>query len=650
MTFPSSLRLASALLLAALGTAANAEQLKLRILETTDVHINLLSYDYYQDKPTDQYGLARAISLIKAARSETPNSLLFDNGDLLQGNPLGDVVARVAPLQPGQTHPAYKVMNPLGYDAANLGNHEFNYGLDFLRRSIAGAAFPYVNANVLLADGKQDSATPTHAFTPYVLLDRRFKDASGKEQKLRVGVIGFVPPQIMQWDKANLDGKVVTRDMVDMAQRYVPEMRAKGAQLVIAIPHSGFEKGEIGSFAENAVSRLAEVPGVDAILFGHAHAEFPGKAFADYPKVDIARGTINGVPAVMPGRWGDHLGVIDLTLDNSSGSWKVVGSQAAIRPIFDRAAKQSLATEDPMVMQLIGAEHQRTLDYVRNKVALSSAPIYSYFAQVADDPSIQIVSNAQIAYVKRAMQGTDYEKYPVLSAAAPFKAGGRQGWNYYTDIPAGPLAIKHMADLYIYPNTLKAMLITGAEVREWLEMSAGQFLRIDPKGPARQPLINDAFPSYNFDVIDGVQYEIDVSQSARYDAKGQLANPDAHRIRKLLFEGKPIVDTARFVVATNNYRAFGGGNFPGLKADKVVLDAPDENRQALVEYLRMSDKLAADHTVNPTADGNWRIARIPGVHPTFLSGSAASRFLGQHSEIRLVQDNGDGSALYELVD
>ena len=238
----------------------------------------------------------------------------------------------------------------------------------------------------------------------------------------------------------------------------------------------------------------------------------------------------------------------------------------------------------------------------------------------------------------------------VLSAAAPFKAGGRQGWNYYTDISAGPLAIKHMADLYIYPNTLKAMLITGAEVREWLEMSAGQFLRIDPAGPARQPLINDAFPSYNFDVIDGVQYEIDVTQPARYDGKGQLTNAESHRIRNLRFDGKPIVDSARFIVATNNYRAYGGGNFPGLKADKVVLDAPDENRQALVEYLRMSDKLSADHTVNPRADGNWRIAPIAGVRPTFLSGSAASRFLAQHPGIRQVQDNGDGSALYELVD
>ena len=428
------------------ATNAVAAELKLRILETTDVHMNLLSYDYYQDKATDQYGLSRAISLIKAARGEAVNSLLFDNGDLLQGNPMGDLVAKVRPLQDGQVHPAYKVMNQLAYDAANFGNHEFNYGLPFLRRSIQGANFPYVNANVYLDDKDKDSANAKHAFTPYVLLDRQFKDAQGQRHSLKVGVIGFVPPQIMQWDKANLEGRVVVRDMVDVARKYVPEMRARGAQLVVVIPHSGFEKGEVGQFAENAVSRLAEIPGVDAILFGHAHAEFPSPAFAAYPKVDISRGTINGVAAVMPGRWGDHLGVIDLMLDNSSGSWKVTDSKSTIRPIFDRVAKKSVADADPMVEKTVGEEHALTLAYVRDKVATSSAPIYSYFAQVADDPSVQIVSNAQIAYVKRAMQGTEYEKYPVLSAAAPFKSGGRQGWSYYTDIPAGPLAIKHTAE------------------------------------------------------------------------------------------------------------------------------------------------------------------------------------------------------------
>ena len=637
-----TLTVASALALAA--NAALAEQLKLRIMETTDVHMNLLSYDYYQDKATEQFGLSRAITLIKAARAEAPNSLLFDNGDLLQGNPLGDVMAKIRPLKSGQTHPAYKVMNPLQYDAANLGNHEFNFGLDFLKRAIAGAQFPYVSANVVLADGKENSANPTPAFKPYIILDRKFVDAKGKPQTLKIGVIGFVPPQIMQWDKAHLEGKVATRSMVEMAEKYVPEMIGKGAQLVVAIAHSGFEKGEVGQLGENAVSKLAEVIGIDAILFGHAHAEFPSKAFASHPKVDLERGTINGVPSVMPGRWGDHLGVIDVTLDNASGRWQVVDSRAHIRPIFDRAAKKSLAEADPMVESLIATEHAHTLEYVRSKVAESSAPIYSYFSLVTDDPSVQIVSNAQIAYVKRAMQGTDYEKLPILSAAAPFKTGGRQGWSYFTDIPAGPLAIKHVADLYIYPNTLKAVLITGADVREWLEMSAGQFHQIDPKGAAQQPLVNDAFPSYNFDVIDGVTYEIDVTQPPRYAINGQLANAQAQRIRNLSYAGKPIDPQQRFLVVTNNYRAYGGGNFPGVNATKVVLDAPDENRQALVEYLSQSP----GQTVNPSADGNWRIASIATVEPTFLSSSNAARFLAQHPGIRLVKDNGDGSATYAL--
>ena len=629
--------------------AGQGAEVRLRILETTDVHMNLLSYDYYQDKTTDQYGLSRAVSLIKAARAEAPNSLLFDNGDLLQGNPMGDYVAKVKPLKDGETHPAYRVMNQLGYDAANSGNHEFNYGLEFLRRSLKGASFPYVNANIYVDDKDANSAQAKHAFTPYVILDRQLVDAQGKAHAIKVGVIGFAPPQIMQWDKGHLEGKVIARDVLETARKYVPLMRAQGAQLVIAIPHAGFEKGSVAAFSENAVGPLTEIAGVDAVLFGHSHAEFPSKAFAAHPTVNIERGTITGVPAVMPGRWGDHLGVIDFTLDNASGQWKVMDSKAFIRPIFDRTARKSVSAADPMVEQIVGDVHAATLEYVRDKVAFSSAPIYSYFALVGDDPSVQVVSNAQIAYVKRAMQGTDYEKYPVLSAAAPFKTGGRQGWDYYTDIPAGPLAIKNVADLYVYPNTLKAMLLTGAEVQEWIEMSAGQFNQINPKGDAQQNLLNDGFRSFNFDTLDGVTYEFDVTQPARYDANGKLIAPDAHRVKNFAYQGQPVLPDAKFIVATNNYRAFGGGNFPGLDASKVVLEAPEENRQVLIEYLRMMDMLSANKQVNPSADGNWRIAPVPGVRLTFLSASTAQRYLAGHPQVRLIKDNGDGSALYELV-
>ena len=628
---------------------AGAAEVRLRILETTDIHMNLLSYDYYQDKPTDQYGLARTITLIKAARAEVSNSLLFDNGDLLQGNPLGDYVAKIQPLKEGEVHPAYRVMNQVGYDAANIGNHEFNYGLDYLRRSLAGATFPYVNANIYLADKNKDSANPTHAFTPYVLLDRQVVDAAGKTHPLKIGVIGFAPPQILMWDKTHLEGRVVVRDVVETAKKYVPLMRAQGAQLVIAIPHAGFEKGSVAQFSENAVAPLAEVPGVDAILFGHSHAEFPSQAFADYPKVDIAKGTINGVAAVMPGRWGDHLGVIDLTLDNTRGAWKIVDRQASLRPIFDRTAQKSVAAPDPLVASALAEVHAQALHYVRGKVTFTNTPIDSYFALVSDDPSVQIVANAQIAYTRRAMQGTDYEKYPVLSAAAPFKTGGRQGWSYYTDIAAGPLAINNVADLYIYPNTLKAKLLTGAEVKEWIEMSAGQFNQINPQGPALQPLLNEAFRAYNFDTLDGVRYEFDVTQPAKYSSTGALLVPTANRVKNLQYQGLPMDLSAKFIVATNNYRAFGGGNFPGLNSAKVVFEAPEENRQVLIDYLRMMDALSPSKGINPAADGNWRIRPVPGVRLTFLSGSGGQRYLAIHPQIQLIKDNGDGSALYEVV-
>lgn len=627
---------------AGLGGSALAAELQLRIMQTTDVHMNLLNYDYYQDKPTDEYGLAKTATLIKAARAEVKNSLLFDNGDLLQGNPLGDYMARVKPLAAGEVHPAYKVLNLLNVDAANIGNHEFNYGLPFLRQALAGAKFPYVNANVMLA------AQPNrHAFTPYVLLERRFTDDAGRTQTLKIGVIGFVPPQIMQWDKHNLEGQVIARDIIETAQRHVPEMRAKGADLVVAIAHSGFEKIESQPrFAENVAAQLARVPGIDTLLLGHAHAEFPGPAFAGYPGVDLAKGSIFGTPTVMPGRWGDHLGVIDLKLDNASGAWKIVSSQATLRAIYQHKPRQVLAEADPAVVSAIAREHAETLAYVRGQVAQTEAPIFSYFAQVADDPSVQLVGQAQLAYLKRAVQGTAFEQLPLLSAAAPFKAGGRQGSSNFTDIPAGPIAIKHVADLYVYPNTIKVVKITGAEVREWLEMAAGQFRQIDPigqGGAAEQELINPEFRSYNFDTLDGVSYEIDVSQPARYSVEGKLLAPDAHRIVNLRYQGKPIDARADFLVVTNNYRASGGGNFPGLGADKIVIDSPDENREAVVNYL------AGVKHFNPSADGNWRIRPVPGVKLRFISGAAGIKYLPLVPSVRLVKDLGDGSALYELA-
>ncbi len=273
------------------GQPAAAEApatLKLRLMETTDIHVNIVNYDYYQDAATDEFGLAKTAALIKQAREEVQNSLLFDNGDLIQGNPLGDYVARMDPLQEGDIHPVYKAMNLLDYDAGNIGNHEFNYGLNFLRTSLGGARFPYVNANVYIDDQDDNPDNDQNYFTPYLILDKSFTDENGSEHPLKVGVIGFVPPQIMQWDKAHLEGKVVAKDIVETAKKFVPEMKEKGADIIVAIPHSGFGSTELKGNDENATYHLSRVAGIDAILFGHSHVVFPGPAFEGAPGVDKA--------------------------------------------------------------------------------------------------------------------------------------------------------------------------------------------------------------------------------------------------------------------------------------------------------------------------------------------------------------------------
>jgi 2',3'-cyclic-nucleotide 2'-phosphodiesterase/3'-nucleotidase len=628
------------------STALADSTVSLRILETTDIHTHLVNYDYYRDGESDTVGLAKVATLLKTARGEAENVVFIDNGDLIQGNPLGDYMAKERGLKDGDVHPVYKAMNLLGYDAANIGNHEFNYGLDFLGKSLAGANFPYVSANVFVDDGDNNPDNDKPYFEPYVLLDREFTDNDGKVHKAKVGVIGFVPPQIMQWDKANLEGNVITKDIVEMAKKYVPEMREKGADIVIAVPHSGLSTMARNGMEENATYYLSEVDGIDAILFGHAHTVFPSESFADLDGVDIAKGTINGVASVMPGFWGSHLGVIDLTFNVSDdGDWNVTDSLSDARPIYQREGRTvtPLVEADPEIIAAVKDEHEATIAYMREGVGTTSAPINSFFALVSDDPSIQIVTNAQKWYLEKILNGSEYDGIPILSAGAPFKAGGRGGPDYFTDIPEGKIALKNVADLYIYPNTVRAVLLDGDQVREWLEMSAGQFNQIDPNSREEQALINPDFPTYNYDVIDGVTYEIDVTKPARYNKAGEVINPDSHRIVNLSFDGKPVSADQKFVVATNNYRAGGGGNFPGLDGSTIIVEAPDENRTVLGNYI------LAKKEIDPKADGNWSFASIGDAsNVTFVTSPKASGAANAPDNISFVGEDAEGFAKYVL--
>jgi 2',3'-cyclic-nucleotide 2'-phosphodiesterase / 3'-nucleotidase len=595
---------------------AGEPRLRLRLIGTSDLHANIFAYDYYRDRPDDTVGLAKTAALIKAAREEAPNVLLFDNGDIVQGTPLGDYVALSKGLKTGDIHPMVAAMNVLGYAAATVGNHEFNYGLDFLENALAGANFPILCCNIFKPDG-------SFFFKPWLVLEPALRDEAGAPQMLRIGVIGFTPPQIMQWDFGHLTGRATTAGIAECAVKYVPELRAQGVDLVLALCHSGISrKGPPQPAEENAALALSKIPGIDAMFLGHQHLVLPGADFAGVGGVDVDKGALNGVSAFMPGFWGSHLGVIDLYLERRPIGWRLAEAKVEARPIYERRQDgvAALVAAEPDVLAAAQDAHDETLAYARSPVGEIASPINSYFALIADDPSVQIVNAAQLWYAKRLIAAMPaLSGLPILSAAAPFKSGGRGGPDYYTDVKAGAIAIKNVADIYLYPNTLRVVKADGAIVREWLERSAGVFLRIDPTATAEQPLLDAAFASYNFDVIDGVTYQIDVTQPSRYDEDGKLVAPAARRILDLKFEGAPIDERREFLVVTNNYRASGGGNFPGCDGSTIALEAADPNRDALLRYI-----VEMKH-VEPRADDNWRFKPWPSnVVATFLTSPLAA--------------------------
>ncbi|EOO30100.1 2',3'-cyclic-nucleotide 2'-phosphodiesterase [Bacillus cereus BAG1X2-3] len=631
-------------------TTAHADEntgestVKLRILETSDIHVNLMNYDYYQTKTDNKVGLVQTATLVNKAREEVKNSVLFDDGDALQGTPLGDYVANKIkdkdpknPVDPNYVHPLYRVMNLMKYDVISLGNHEFNYGLDYLKEVTSKTKIPVINSNVYIDDHDGNDENDEHYFDrPYHILEKEVVDEAGKKQIVKIGVMGFVPPQIMNWDKANLEGQVKAKDIVETAKKMVPKMKAEGADVIVALAHSGVDKSGYNVGMENASYYLTEVPDVDAVLMGHSHTEVQ----------DI----FNGVPVVMPGVFGSNLGIIDMQLKKVNGKWEVQKKdqpKPALRKIADSKGNPLVQSDQKLVNE-IKDEHEKTIEYVNTPVGETKAPINSYFSLVQDDPSVQIVTNAQKWYVEQELKKPEYEKIkdiPVLSAGAPFKAGGRNGAAYYTDIPAGTLAIKNVADLYVYPNTLYAVKVNGAQVKEWLEMSAGQFNQINPKPKEKieQQLVNTGYPTYNFDIIDGLKYEIDVTQPPKYDKDGKVVNANTNRIVNMTYEGKPVADDQEFIVATNNYRG-SSQTFPGVSKGEVVYQSQDETRQIIVKYMQETP------VINPTADQNWTFKPIVAdkLITTFDSSPKAKEYIKKDGKISYVGPSENEFAKYAI--
>ncbi|UKY49556.1 bifunctional metallophosphatase/5'-nucleotidase [Streptomyces inhibens] len=546
------------------GHGRRRERYAFTVMGTTDLHGNVFNWDYatdaeFDDAAHNDVGLAKISTLVADVRREKGrhNTLLIDAGDTIQGTQLAYYYAKVDPITDpgGPVHPMARAMNAIGYDAAALGNHEFNYGIPVLRKFEESCDFPLLGANAV------DAKSLRPAFRPYVM--KRLRTPHGREVK--VAVLGLTNPGIAIWDKAHVQGKLAFPGLVEQAAKWVPKLRSMGADVVIVSAHSGTSGtssyGDQLPYVENAAVLVAEqVPGIDAILVGHAHVEVSERRVLNEQ---------SGREVVLsePLKWGQRLTLFDVVVDWRRGRWGV-GS------VGSRVLNSNAVAEDRRITGLLRAEHRKVVAYVNRVIGRSKAEMTAAQAPVRDTPILDFIAFVQAEVVRKALAGSAYASLPVLSQASCFSRTAT--------VPEGDVTIRSMAALYPFDNTLEARVLTGAQVRAYLEFSARYYVRTAAgDGPVDPSKITnaDGTPDYNYDAVSGVSYEIDI------------AKPAGQRIGKLMFDGKPVDDAARFVLAVNNYRASGGGNFPHVAAAEQVWSTSDEIRNLIIGWVQENGEI-----------------------------------------------------------
>ncbi|MBY8876636.1 bifunctional metallophosphatase/5'-nucleotidase [Actinacidiphila acidipaludis] len=560
------------------GHGCPPKTFSLRVLGTTDLHGHALNWDYftnaeYDDAAHNDVGLAKVATLVAQARTEKGHdrTLLIDAGDIIQGTQLSYYYARVEPItgaRGGPRHPMALAMNHMRYDAAALGNHEFNYGIPLLRAFQEQCDFPLLAANAV------DATTLKPAFPPYLVKEIEVHGGP----RIKVGILGLTNPGIAIWDKANVQGKMAFPGLVEQAKIYVPKLRALGCDVVILTDHSGLDGatsyGDSVPYPENASSLVAaQVPGIDAILVGHTHREVASRTV-------VNQETGKSVVLSEPLCWGERLSVFDIDLEFDRGRWHVTSVTAEVR-------NANTVAEDPVVAQLVKDEHQKVVAYVNQVIGTCKEAMSAAESTYKDTPIIDFINLVQADTVKKALAGTAYASLPVLSEASPFSRTAA--------IPAGDVSLRDVAGLYVYENTLDAKILTGAQVKDYLEWSATYYVQTAPDAPVDVTKITNAnnTPDYSYDVLSGVSYDIDIAQ------------PAGSRIVDLTFQGAPIDPAAQFVLAVNNYRSSGGSNYPHVAAAQSVWSNSDEIRNTIIAWVQ------ANGTIDPAAFGGdqWRLTR-----------------------------------------
>lgn len=597
---------------------------QLKILATSDLHANLLSYDYAKNKPLFGQGLAQAASLIAAERAANPDAVLLDNGDFLQGTALADMAFE---RRSSRMHPVIAAMNAIGYDAAALGNHEFNFGLDLLGKAIEDARFPVLSANVLTKRGEAPERDATYA-RPFTIIERALPDQSGRKHRVKIGVIGLTPAEILQWDRRHLIGRLDARPMVEAARAWVPILRNAGADVVICLAHTGIPQGWAHE-EECHAATLARIDGIDALIAGHTHRVFPFHDTNPDPQIIPNEGTIAGKPVVQPGFNGSTLGVIDMTLHKTPSGWAVASARSKAISVSEVAAgltRKQLRSSSGSLREAVLADHRATLAWVRRPLGRSTVAMSSFFAQVGLMPITAIIAASKLRYVRQHLNGKAGQSLPLLAAVSVYRTGGRGGVFNYCQLDAGDISMRHVLDLLPFPNTLVAHRITGAEIREFLERNAAAFHQVSP-GLKDQPLINTAFPTFAFASIYGLSYRFDLTQPCRYAINGTLIDPKVRRVVNLTFNGQPVSDDMEFMLASNSYRTGGGMGHARPRTEDVFLDDNTLCSQMLREYFASLGTITKEHVEVAVGTESWGLKHVPGASVFLDTGAAADDYL-----------------------
>jgi 2',3'-cyclic-nucleotide 2'-phosphodiesterase/3'-nucleotidase len=594
------------------GDRTPPERISLRILATSDVHGHLLAWDYLSDRPAPATGLARIAALVRDLRIGPDVSLLVDNGDFLQGSALADAAARGIGAPPGAPHPVIAAMNAMGYDAAALGNHDFGHGLAHLLDSLQAARFPVLSANILTRRG--DTPAEDATLLPGSTLIRR--DLPGRPP-LALGVLGLTPPRSLQWELRQIDRELYAREMVEAAEFQAADLRSRGADIVVALCHSGLGRIAREPDGDDAALQVARLPAIDAVVAGHTHHLFPNPALPVTAGFDPRRGLVQGRPVVNPGFNALHLGVIDLGLAHDGQCWRVRSARARLHPARPRGrTARRTADEDTGIRSLIEPAHAATRAWLAEPIARNPTRLTNHLSLVRPCSMLRLIARAKIEAVRDILAGGPEGALPVLASAAPYRAGGLGGPGNYSILPRGDLRMRQIMDLYPYSNRLVALRLTGAQVAEWLEFSAAIFHRIPPGG-RDVPLIDDSMPCFGFDMVEGVSYRIDLSSPARYDAHGRLVAPQGRRILDLRLDGELLDPDRPVILATNSYR-LSTTRAQTLGVDRqAIYQGEDMIRDILIDRLRRWGRVPDFGTPG------WAFQPMPGTTAVFDSAPRA---------------------------